>query len=308
MLTLVLGTTLFCNTKASEVKLIEVSSFEELKKVVTDLGEANLAHTLLVMDNDDTLTMMSCPDQNNLKTCQYLGGPAWFSWQNSLLSTASPYRVATEFDDLLKISTLLFAINYMEYTEEDVPTVLQSLVNSQVRLLVLTARGTDTSAATANQFSHHVLSGKNSKYLNFLDLISQNALVGKKSSIPGIASPYQPCGNVKARAVSYQNGVMYVAGQNKGQMLKCLLEATDSSTIQNIIFIDDTYENVKDVYEAFKTTKMANVISIHYTALSAHKDALTTGPNAKAYQENSNRRWNAIKSVLKKELQTPAIP
>ncbi len=292
----------------ADAEMLPAKSFHEMKQVVNQLGSANNKNTLLVMDDDDTLTMMRCPDQNNLASCQYLGGPAWFSWQQTLLDDGikSDFEVAKDFDDLLDIAALLLAINYMDYTEQDVPKVLQSLTDSGVKLLVLTARGSSNLSATVNQFSHRKVKTKDSSQ-SFTDFIEQNALKGNKSGEPGIASPYLACGDSK-KPVSYQLGVMYVTGQNKGEMLKCLLESTDSTSIKNIVFIDDTLKNVEDVYASFESSKKYNVKALHYIALEDHKNALTMGKDAKTFQNNANKRWLAIKHVLKAQLQTPALP
>lgn len=298
---------IFSTFSSADSEIQEIASFKALHKIALDLGKENLSKTLLVMDDDDTLTMMSCPDQSKINRCQYLGGPAWYSWQNSLLGTQSKYRVANTMDELLEISTLLFAMNDMPYTEQDVPQVINELSKLGVRLLVETARGSDTASATSRQFTK--LSVKDPKYKNFMSLIQKNALPATKSSIPSIASPYIPrCKQAgsKPRLISYQQGVMYVAGQNKGKMLQCLLKRTESSSIKNIIFIDDTLENVIDIAEAFESSKF-NVTALHYTALTGHKNALTTGPLAETFQNNAKYRWEIIKGVLSLSLQKPAL-
>lgn len=295
------GFAVFCEPphKVASVQS-EVASFAELDQKIRQMSPEALKHTLLVMDDDDTLTMMSCPDQGAVAKCQYLGGPAWFSWQDDL-KAGSPYAVARDFDGLLEISTLLFAINDMPYTEADLPGVLVGLSDSGVRLLVLTARGLETFSATAAQFKTLSVDSSTS----FLNLISANGLLGKKSNISSVAGPFYPCNETTNKPVVYQQGAMFVAGQNKGEMLECLLGITDSSSISNIIFIDDTLQNVKDVYAAFENSTRYSVQAFHYTALQKHKAALTKD---KKYQNKARARWNAIHKALKKELLKPALP
>ena len=307
---IVFNSTFLCSNAFSAAEMFPAASFVKLKATVEKM--AKLPHTLVVMDDDDTLTMMSCPNQNDKTSCQYLGGPAWYSWQENL-SNDSKFKVANNFNDLLDISALLLAMNQMNYTENNIPNILHSLTNSGVKLLVLTARGSSNLSATESQFKNRKVDGK--KYVNFLDLIKQNALLGTKSGIASIAGPFMPenckinpaiSGSV--RPVSYQQGVMYVAGQNKGAMLQCLLDQTDSSKIKNIVFIDDTLANVEDVYASFESSTKYNVKAIHYTKLQKHKQALTKGISAEEFQNNARKRWNAIKATLKKELQAPAFP
>jgi len=286
----------------------QVESFAGLKNHVMELNAPTA--TLVVMDDDDTLTMMPCPTESEPLRCQYLGGPAWFAWQQDLLNTESPYRVANDFNELLDISTLLFAMNNMVYTESAVPAVLSSLASKGVRLLVETARGVDTSSATADQFAKLDADGLPAQ--SFQQLIADNSLVMDSANNASLPSPFTPCNIPGARDVSYQQGVMFVSGQNKGNMLKCLLQNYDNSMsvapalpIRNIVFIDDTPENVEDVYKAFQHQQRYTVKALHYNALEAHKAALTSGPNSQRFQENAKLRWDAINTVMQKHLQSP---
>ena len=176
-------------------------------------------------------------------------------------------------------------------------------------MLVLTARGSSNLSATAAQFSDLPLSKKEREKQTFLEFISTNALQGKKSDLPSLASPFMPCSTAKGtRPASYSEGVMYVAGQNKGDMLECLLKRTKSSNIKNIIFIDDTLPNVKDVHRKFQKNKSYNVVSIWYTHLKKHKNDLTTGKNATRNKERAFRRWKSIEQDLHDELLNPSLP
>jgi hypothetical protein len=305
LLASILGTNLFASDALAKAQMTTEKSFAGLKTTVEKLGKKAMPHTLVVMDNDDTLTMMSCPQQNNLKTCQYLGGPAWFSWQDDLLKeVSSPYKVADNFGDLLDISALLFAMNNMVYAQPMIPDVLESLSQSGVKLMVLTARGTANLSSTASQLDNLSIMTKTGKQ-DFLDFIAAHAPIGNKSGLPSVASPFTDTTCNAKRPVSYQQGVMYVAGQNKGDMLKCLLARTETSMIKNIVFIDDTLSNVEDVYGAFKDSEKYIVKAIHYTALKAHKEALTKGPMATKHQDAAKKRWEIIKATMHHQLQTP---
>jgi hypothetical protein len=285
----------------------QISSFKELQEIVEKIADPTA--TLVVMDDDDTLTMMSCQDADKSDKCQYLGGPAWYAWQSKLVGTDSVYSVAKTQEDLFSISSLLLAMNNMEYTESDLPQVLHALTNKGVRLLVETARGSSDVSATERQFTKRLV--KNSPYGSFLDMISANSLVFAPDNLTSLSGPFIPCRIPGARAVSYQQGVMYVAGQNKGIMLKCLLRRyqsanSDGLPIKYVVFIDDTQGNVDDIYSAFKHSDQYNVKALHYDALDKHKNALTEGPRKNTYQENAKQRWNAIHTTMHKELLNPA--
>jgi len=106
-----------------------LKSYNDLQAAI---GDWDPATTLLVLDDDDTLTMMLCEKSPN---CQYLGGPAWFTWQDGLRGTQSPHKITGDFGELLKVSAFLFAANNMQYTESVLPSVLDSLTSKGVRLL-----------------------------------------------------------------------------------------------------------------------------------------------------------------------------
>ncbi|WP_164503645.1 DUF2608 domain-containing protein [Pleionea sediminis] len=285
-------------------------SFKAVESAIEEQG-SSYKHTLLVMDDDDTLTMMRCPNQANKKDCQYLGGPAWYSWQSSLLNTPNAkYRIAKDEADLLKKAALLLSLNDMDYTETSVPEILTKLSDKGVKLVVLTARGGSNLSATESQFESLLLDKKKSEAKknasSFFSLIQNSGLKGLKSDISSIAGPISATDCNAERSAYYQSSIMYVAGQNKGSMLHCLLAKTQSGDIKNIVFIDDTLKNVKDVQAAFKDSKNYNVTAIHYTALSAHKMALTQGKDAHYFQQKANERWLKIKKSLSNALLKPA--
>lgn len=278
------------------------ANFTEVAKQVAQLG--NPQSTLVVFDDDDTLTMMSCPDQKNIKTCQYLGGPAWFSWQQDNIQNGKKPQVAKTFDELLNVSTLLFAMNKMVYTSNDEAEVLGQFTQQGVRILAETARGNSTASATEQQFASLVV-GKQ----NLLELFASNALVF--NGLTSKASPYIPCNLKNFRSITYQQGIMYLSGQDKGKMLKCILDEYNmqqhAQRINQVVFLDDTHANVTAVVDAFKDQPNYKVIALNYTKLDAHKIALTQGKMAKQYQTQAMKQWNAIKNTMQQTLQKPSV-
>jgi len=92
-----------------------------MQGIADAFGEAGLAETLIVMDDDDTLTQMACYDGALPFACQYLGGSAWYNWQDSLVKNGivSEYKAAETEGELLKIASLLLSINNMIFTDSD---------------------------------------------------------------------------------------------------------------------------------------------------------------------------------------------
>jgi hypothetical protein len=291
----------------ADAEIFPAPSFKQLHSAVLKFGEKNIDKTLIVMDDDDTLTMMQCDEQSDPQKCQYLGGPAWYAWQSNLIkkNDNTEYRVAKTEEELLQISALLLDINDMPYTDSHIPSILASLTDKGAKLLVLTARGHSNLSASESQFTD--LPAHQNSAKNFLSFIRDNALKGRKSGIASFAGPTIPSSCQLKRPIAYQQGVMYASGQNKGEMLKCLLGETESGQITKIAFIDDTLKNVEDVYSAYELNKHYNVKAMHYTLLAKHKQALTKGKNANKYQKEAHKRWLAIKHALKKNLLKPAI-
>ena len=85
-------------------------------------------------------------------------------------------------------------------------------------------------------------------------------------------------------------------------MLQRFLQKMDKTyRISNIIFVDDTQQNVTDVADAYQHSNVS-VISAHYAGMDAHKAALTSGPEAKKLQATANREWVAIRESLHRNL------
>lgn len=280
-----------------------VNSFNDLVTLAKEIDQPY--NTLLVMDDDDTISMMDCPDSKRPEQCQYLGGPAWFKWQSDQISQQAHPRVANTFDELLKASSLLFNLNAMVYSQAEVPSVLKTLTQSGVRLLVETARGNSDISATEQQFSRLPL-GKSKSFATHL---KQNSLLF--NDLASKASPYIPCDISTMSPISYRNGAMYLAGQDKGINLQCLLDEFNqqqgATKLTQIIFIDDTLKNVISVHKTFKNNPNYQVKALHFNALEKHKAALTTGVYANQHQMNAMQKWEVIKEVLELELNKPIL-
>lgn len=299
---------IFCiESVAATAPIISLNKFEDIISLITRSGDPK--RTLLVMDNDDTLTMMPCSDPTKPYACQYLGGPAWFDWQTSLLNSPSAgvggrtFRVADSQSQLIDIASTLMTLNYMEFTDVKINAVLTMLSNQGVRFLVATDRGSNDLSASVMQFNYLKISSQ-----TLLSFMSRNSLMfGGIASLP---SPFYPCGDRSMRPVSYSQGTLYGAGQDKGVLLSCLLHQYDTHQpggIASIYFLDDALKNVKDVQKKFQDSKAYTVTPIHYTKLENHKRALTSGDKRHVFQKQARDRWDAIKSVLQQQLIKPSL-
>jgi len=312
--TLTLAASLGCGLASAAaaqptVQAGSANSFSEMVAMATEFAGNDLSSLLIVMDDDDTLTQVPCSDASSPSTCQYLGGPAWYSWQQDLIGSGSPYQVADTSDELIAISSMLFGVMDMGFTDPEIPTSLASLTagNTGAKMLVLTARGGSDVSPTQRQLNDLPSAMSDATFAEF---IKDNALATNQSGKPSLASPVElngPSTNCTSqRAITYTDGVMFVAGQNKGVMLHCLLSRTKSAEVQNIVFLDDTQQNVTDVYNAFVGEKAGpNVLALHYTRLEAHKAALTEGGSSDELQAVADERWNVLRDAILATMLSP---
>lgn len=279
---------LFCFNSFADSTIISTNSFSKIQTLLAHIK--NPTQVLLALDDDDTLTMMPCPSPSH---CQYLGGPVWFNWQ-SKLPASSPDRIWKTFPQLLKIANFLYTASNMVIDDPAIPGTIKTANKLGVRTMVITDRGYSMNNATEKQFTHdHILS-----------LIEKNAIKTPTDhiSIPGFYFP-QKWGKDAPRRIAYVHGVLYDAGQNKGEMIKQFLVKTQTTKkIHTIIFVDDTLKNVKDVAAAYKNDPTTHVIAIHFTRLAVHKAAFLTGKDAKKLQAIANKQWVQICDVMKKNV------
>ncbi len=294
---------LVCAFSHSQAVLVNADSYEDLKVQVNSLKDR--AHTLVVLDNDNTLTTLPCNDPNNLESCQYLGGTAWGMWQGSL-PVDSPLRISPDTQKIYEANEIIFGLSQSVFTENDVPSVLQDLTHQGASLLIETARDGNMLNATEMQLSHLTFS----EGFSLLDFVSRHALSSPQNG-PNLAGSYYPCNDLSHRKVRYEEGVYYLAGQNKGVMLNCLFHDLNLSAINppitQIVFMDDTPSNAQDVYEFFKDNPAFNVVSIIYHGMDAHRDAFLTGKMASKYQTKATQSWNTLKTAIQKTIASPSI-
>src|SRR3989338_2558232 len=158
----------------------------------------------------------------------------------------------------------------MPLDDPSIVATLKTIHQVGAHIIVASARGYSMMSATENQFQQD----------GILNLIEESAIKTPSDHIgfPGFYMP-TPWNNKPVRRIAYEHGILYLSGQNKGIMLQQFLTKThQTNNITKIIFVDDTFQNVKDVAAAYQldpkaSTQKINVISIHYTRLAAHKAA-----------------------------------
>lgn len=234
---------------------------------------------LLVLDIDNTLLAMR----------QDLGSDQWFNWQRALPEN-DPQCVG-DFDELLRVQALLYAIGSMRPTEPiRQPQLVKQLQDAGFPTLLLTSRGYTVRDSTrrellANDYDFRATSltpreGYGGPYLPYDPSdIGQSGITLEEGKTWFADSKNE--GQIEApRKVSFNEGVYMVAGQHKGAMLRMLLHKSQNlDRFKHILFVDDNSTNTQDVRDAFEQ-QSTNVVTFRY----AREDA-----NIRRFQENKHR-------------------
>jgi hypothetical protein len=214
---------------------------------------------LVVLDLDNTLLAME----------QDLGSDQWFYWQYELQADepCSPLLVS----DLLAAQGALFYASAMRPTQPDAATQVRRMQDEGLPVIVLTARGPQYRLATFRE-------------------LRRNGSSFWSSALPpqrGYSEPFMPEGG--ERPVHYEDGVYLTAGQDKGLMLKALLQKTGQPDPTLIIMADDKESNLRDVQTSFSWSGTA----VHGWRFSGEDSAVEAFDSATAAAQ-----WETLQPAL----------
>lgn len=294
-LAILIGVILFSTTVFAHSKIISAMRFTDVNAILKITQDPK--HVLVVLDDDDTLTMLPCYPYSVGSTpktaCQYLGSPYWFNWQSGM-SKNNPERIWNSFSQLISINNLIFNASKMPLDDPSIPAFLRDAKARGAHIIVETARSYSMLGATETQLTQD----------NILNLIERAAIKTPDGhiSFPGYYFP-TPWNHHPVRCIAYSHGILYAAGQNKGVMLQQFLAKThQTSNIKTIIFVDDTLQNVKEVAAAFANDPAVDVLSIRFLRLANQKEAFIKGKHAKQFQAVATRQWQSIRANLRKNI------
>lgn len=254
----------------------EVNSFVDLDALYTNQHRADTA-TLFVFDLDDTL----------FTTFDPLGSVGWWDWQKGLLKNdaGNPMLFTQSYEELIRIQGILYSMIAMKPTDEYAPQFVKRHAGGKSRLLALTARGIDVEEATKDSLietgyseNHETLFAQHGASLNN----------GQVSS----AGPLD-C-NQLDRAIYLRDGILFSAGQNKGEVLACLLKQTREKFTE-IVFVDDTLKNNQDVESTFKNLSGLEIINVHFTKELGKEAGFL---DDRAQQLRAYQQWQNIKNSI----------
>lgn len=212
-------------------ELIVTSDLAE--PVAAALAEARAGRRVIVVfDIDNTL----------LTTPQDLGGDAWFNRQKAN---------GADFDALIADNTLLLEATRMTPTQPDAATLVGQLQTHHVAVYALSARSLTLRGPTEAALKAAGIDLSNAPECG-PPLCTRRGTLGDRQIAAaerrlGMKAPAAPW-----RDVSVSDGVMLVAGQDKGVMLHLLLSSL-GRRYDDVVFVDDTLQNVSDVQKAAPT-------------------------------------------------------
>lgn len=266
----------FIQPSFAKVTEYQVDNFAKINNIYTHAA-LNPKTTLLVFDLDDTLITMTQP----------LGSVGWWDWQAGLLKNGndSSKLFTSDINQLIRIQNILFQLIKMEVTDENVLPFIHQTTKDGAIIMGLTARGKEHLSATLMQLTDNKFT-ENDKLLfkqYSLNLATDKAPVAGNFFCPQFK-----------REVIYQDGLMFLSGEDKGQALSCILSSTQQ-TIQTIIFVDDSVKNTQSVSKSFMNRADINVINILYTKENGKEDDVLKNEElqGKIYDD-----WNHIKKTL----------
>jgi hypothetical protein len=130
-------------------------------------------------------------------------------------------------------SAMVAGTSMMQPAQADAAELVKHIQAAGIKVIVLTSRAPDC--------SRNAFADLSSNGFNF----ATNAWPPRD----GYPGPFLPEGGV--RPVLYENGVFFAAGQDKGLMLKALLEKTSDPKPVIIVMVDSSRENLNAVMKIF---------------------------------------------------------
>ena len=220
-------------------------SFQNRSMETADLADI-VTHTLSIAESHPDSDMLVVFDLDNtlLAMEQGLGADQWYDWQRSLAQAedCSPARIA----DRLAAQGALYFASAMRPTQPDAPALVKRIQQADIPVIALTARGNDFRLPTFRELRRNDFSFRDSGF--------------------GPGGGYHQALNLTGfeRVIRYEDGVMMVAGQNKGEALLALLDHTGTSYPDLVVVVDDKDYNLQNVAAALTDAGIA-VHSWRYT-------------------------------------------
>ncbi|ESQ84788.1 hypothetical protein AEAC466_06950 [Asticcacaulis sp. AC466] len=253
---------------------------------VTDLANpvdaALAAHAqgrrvLVVFDIDNTLLTMP----------QDLGSDTWFNWQQTRDKSEAGFQA------LLLNNTALLQLSTLSPTQPDAAQQVRRLQTAGIAVYALSARGSDLRGATEAALKANGIDLSSAPECGPPLCVRRGNLgdaeirrAAKRARISVQTKPYRP--------VTVSDGVMMLSGQDKGVMLGILLKSLKGHRYTDVYFVDDTFQNVRNVQAAAPEMK-ADIHLYSYERLWPATAAFMADP---ARQTKTDSDFKAVRDSL----------
>lgn len=256
---------------------VHIHTAQSAKEIEQYLPETKtLAKTWMVFDLDDTLLTMKSP----------LGGVAWWDWQAELIerNIDSPLRAAKDLNGLIEVQKKLFATQAVDATDAYYPEMLKSAGQRGAQFFALTARGEYFQTVTEqqlNKVSYTV--GDKLVFEQYKPAVLASKSLQKPFSCPNMFKP-----------LTSQKGVMYLANQNKGDALACVLNQSQTKP-ETLIFVDDSPRNIQAMAQVLRKYPNIDAHLVLFTKEHAKEEAFKSSKNL---QKQAALRWENMQHAV----------
>jgi hypothetical protein len=232
----------------------DVVTTRDLVDVLKVLSEPYNGRTLLALDIDDTL----------LTSPTFFGSDAWYEWQKTL-SPQSPGYVPCRLD--------VVAMNYEAGTQVPTQADAVAAINSiPLDKIMITSRSPMYRGGTIRELQQ-----------------AGYELPGPlQPGLAGAIYEYRPDPNRPGVSLSYHQGVLMVAGQNKGLALVDLMRHMQI-TYDRVVLVDDGEKNIGEMRDAMAAAGI-EYRGVRYNRIDKKVDA--------AREQQGIESWKAWQQLL----------
>jgi hypothetical protein len=245
------------SSKPGTASSSDLVTTRDLVDVLKVLSEPYNGRTLLVLDIDDTL----------LTSPTFFGSDAWYEWQKTL-SPQSPGYVPCRFD--------VIAMNYEAGTQVPTQPDAVAAINAvTLDKIMITARSPMYRGGTIRE----------------LKRAGYELPAPLQPGLAGAIYNYQAEPNQPSVTLSYHEGVLMVAGQNKGPALLDLLQHLQIA-YDRVVMVDDGEKNINEMRDAM-TAAGIEYRGVHYTRIEKNVDAARERQGVEGWQA-----WQQLLSTI----------
>lgn len=252
----------------TSVNIQETKTFADVEQTIkSKTQEFGPSKVLVVVDIDNTL----------LTGESDLGSDIWYQWQRGNLAVKpnSDQLVQCLFEDSIN---LLYELSPMKLTEATLPKMVATWQDQGLTVFALTSRSPRSRSATERELMRAGID------------LSKHPL-NLAGQVPLILREFIP------REMSYMQGIMMTSGMNKGVMLNYILEKMQRK-FDVIIFVDDSQNNIDNLYAEFKNVSNLDMTLFHYTQVEDQRLEENGQILSQSQADTMAQQWNALNQLL----------